>query len=76
MTEAEKVASPPYRLKRIRGVRRVERDPYGGWIARDQCGNEMIEAGFRWNTRSGAWHVAFEADLFGPFPDKGNPDNG
>lgn len=51
------------RLKRIQGVRRVERDPSGGWIARDHFGNEMIEEGFRWNTRSGAWHVAIEADI-------------
>lgn len=60
--------SAPYRLKRIRGVRRVEYDPGWGWIARDQLGNEIMEDGFRWRTRSVAWSVALEADIYGPFP--------
>jgi hypothetical protein len=62
--------SPPYRLKRIRGVRRVEYEEYEGWIARNQLGVEILEPGFRWNTRSGAWHAAFESDIFGPFPEE------
>lgn len=64
--------SPPYRLKRIRGVRRVEHELYEGWIARNQLGEEIGGEGFRWASRSVAWTVAFESDMFGPFADEKN----
>jgi len=42
-------------------IRTVEKDPRGGWIARSPFdGRELIEDGFRWNTRSSAWHVVWE----------------
>lgn len=66
--------SPPYRLKRIRGVRRVEHEPYEGWIARDQCGGEIGGEGFRWASRRVAWTVAMEADMLGPFPTPETPN--
>ena len=48
-----------------RRVRTVEKDPRGGWIARNRFTGEVYPAkDFRWNTRSGAWHAAWEARVF------------
>lgn len=59
------VTQAPYRLKRgKRGFPRVSFEQYEGWIARGIDGVELTEPGFRWNTRSGAWHVALEDDIF------------
>lgn len=49
-------------LKRAKGVKRVEKDGEV-WIARTVSGQEYPEPGFRWNTRSGAWHAAYESDM-------------
>lgn len=46
-------------------VKRVEKDPNGGWIARDKFGVEYMESGFRWNCRSSARCVVFEDKAFG-----------
>lgn len=46
-------------------VKRVEKDPHGGWIARDKFGVEYIEPGFRWNNRSAARCVVDEDKVFG-----------
>lgn len=43
-------------------MRRVEKDPEGGWIARDPYGAIIPDADFRWNCRSSAWHAAVEYD--------------
>ena len=48
-----------------RRFRRVEKDPYGGWIARDKFGVEYIEPGFRWNCRSSARDVVDSDRMFG-----------
>lgn len=45
-------------------MKRVERDRYGDWIARDRYGREVLEPGFRWCTRSSARAAAKEADLW------------
>lgn len=49
------------KLKRAKGIRRVEKDGEA-WVARTTDGREYPEEGFRWNTRSGAWHAAYESD--------------
>lgn len=43
-------------------VRTVEKDPRGhGWIARSPFdGRELCEPGYRWNSRSSAWHAVWE----------------
>ncbi len=48
-------------LKRAKGVKRIERDGET-WVARAVSGKEFPEPGFRWNTRSSAWHAAWESD--------------
>jgi hypothetical protein len=43
-------------------IRTVERDPRGGWIARNPyTGEEIMEEGFRWNCRSSARDVVYQA---------------
>lgn len=54
-------------IARIDGIRRVEQDRAGGWIARDQTGGEIGGKGWRWNSRSVARTAALESDIFGPF---------
>lgn len=47
----------------------VEHDPGLGWIARDPwSGFEIMESGFRWNSRSVARAVVEEARVLGPDP--------
>lgn len=46
-------------------IRRVEKDPYGGWIARDKFGVEYFDGGFRWNSRSVARAVVEEDRITG-----------
>lgn len=57
-----------YALRRAkRGVRRIERSDswYGGWIARGVDGYRLPWGDdFEWSTRSAAWHVCLEDDLF------------
>lgn len=53
-------------------AKRVEKDPEGGWIARDQEGREIGGDGFRWNSRSAARCAVDETDmLVGQSPKKG-----
>lgn len=35
-------------------MKAVERDPAGGWIARDPATGRELEEGWRWNTREAA----------------------
>ncbi len=56
-------------------VRVVERDPRGGWIARSvHTGAIYPSDDFRWNTRDGAWHAAWEARTLGE-PNTNSADN-
>lgn len=48
-----------------RRVRRVEKDPRCGWIARDKNGVEYFEEGWRWNSRSVARAVVEEDRALG-----------
>lgn len=43
-------------------VRRVEKDPAGGWIARDRNGAAIYDEAWRWNSRSVARSVVLETD--------------
>ena len=43
-------------------IRRVEKDPEGGWIARNRNGSEILKD-FRWNSRSAAQGAVTETDL-------------
>ncbi|WP_240502341.1 hypothetical protein [Sphingomonas panacis] len=43
-------------------MRRIERDPEGGWIARRRDGTLITDNDWRWNSRSAARHAAMEAD--------------
>jgi len=44
-------------------MKRVEKDPYGGWIARKRDGTVIFDPEFRWNTQAGAKAAALDADL-------------
>lgn len=55
--------SPTGRVRKHR-VRRVEKDPFGGWIARDKFGVEY-QKDFLWNSRSVARAVVDEDRAFG-----------
>lgn len=44
-------------------MRRVEHEPYEGWIARDRRGAEIGGEGFRWSSRSVARAVVLETDM-------------
>jgi hypothetical protein len=49
-------------------MKRVERDPDGGWIARRRDGTIIPDEDFRWNSRTAARGAVREADiLFEPF---------
>lgn len=43
-------------------MRRIEKDPEGGWIARRRDGSLITDADWRWNSRSAAKHAVMEAD--------------
>ena len=44
-------------------IRRVEKDPRGGWIARRRDGSDIMEPGFRWNSRAAARGVVQADDM-------------
>lgn len=46
-------------------MHRIERDPEGGWIARNRDGSEIGAPGYRWNTRAGARCAVWDAVQFG-----------
>ncbi|MDF0491142.1 hypothetical protein PX699_22495 [Sphingobium sp. H39-3-25] len=48
-------------------MKRVERDPEGGWIARRADGTLIPDDDFRWNSRSAARGAVHEAELLDPF---------
>lgn len=43
-------------------VRRIERDPAGGWIVRRKDGRAYYDENWRWNSRSVARTVVMELD--------------
>lgn len=48
-------------------MRRVEKDPAGGWIARRRDGSMIYDKDWRWNSRSVARSVVAEYDHYGHF---------
>lgn len=44
-------------------MKRVEKDPEGGWIARKPDGSMIPDADFRWNSRSAARGAVEQTDL-------------
>lgn len=50
-------------------MKRVEKDPHGGWIARKKDGSAIFDENWRWNSRSVARTVVAESD------DDRNPRN-
>lgn len=55
-------------------LRRVEKDPAGGWIARRRDGSVIPDADFRWNSRSAAKGAVLETDLLCPATPEGRAD--
>lgn len=48
-------------------IRTVEKDPAGGWIARDPAtGEEITEPGWRWNCRESARDAVWQAKHLTP----------
>jgi hypothetical protein len=45
-------------------MKRVEKDPEGGWIARYRNGLYIPDAAFRWNSRSAARGAVTEARMY------------
>jgi hypothetical protein len=48
-------------------MRRVAKDPEGGWIARRRDGTIIPDDDFRWNSRSAAQGAVADSDIFDPF---------
>lgn len=45
-------------------MRRIEKDPEGGWIARRRDGSLITDKDWRWNSRSAARHAVMESDFW------------
>lgn len=43
-------------------MKRIEKDPHGGWIVRKRDGSIYYDADWRWNSRSVARDVVRELD--------------